>query len=92
MSGQLRYTSEAGRPNEAIQGPDPNLWLDFSKITSKLSCMRSGIGTKSNVALTWKSYKDQHGMNWRVEVVATEQIWPFQELVRSIVESKASPF
>jgi len=84
MSGQLRYTSEAGRPDEATQGPDPNLWLDFSKITSKLSCMRSGIGTKANVALTWKSYKDQHGMNWRVEVVATKEIWPFHELVRPI--------
>lgn len=58
MSGQLQYTSEAGRSNEAIQGPDPNLWLDFFKIISKLSCIRSRIGTKLNVALTWKSYKD----------------------------------
>lgn len=92
MSGQLRHTSEVGRPDEAIQGPDPKLWLDFSKITGKLSYIRSGIRTKANVALTWKSYKDQHCMNWRVKVMATDEIWPFQELVRSIVESKASPF
>ncbi|KAG4438633.1 hypothetical protein IFR05_005877 [Cadophora sp. M221] len=92
MSGQLRYTLEAGRLDEAIQGPDPNLWLNFFKITGKLNYMRSGIGTKANVALTWKGYKDQHGMNWRVEVVATIEIWPFHELVRPILESKTSPF
>jgi hypothetical protein len=83
MSGQLRYTPELGCSTKAIQGPDPKLWLDFSKITGKLSCMRSvDLGTEANVTLTWKTYNDQHGMNWRVEVVATKEIWPFEELVR----------
>jgi hypothetical protein len=83
MSGQLRYTPEVGRSDEAIQGPYPKLWLDFSKITGKLSCMRSAeLDTEANVTLTWKGYNDQHGMDWRVEVVATKEIWPFEELVR----------
>jgi hypothetical protein len=83
MSGQLRYTPELGCSDKAIQGPDPKLWLDFSKITGKLSCMRSAaLGTEANVTLTWKKYNGQHGMNWRVEVVATKEIWPFEELVR----------
>jgi hypothetical protein len=55
---------------------------DFSKITGKLSCMRSAdLGTEANVTLTWKRYY-QHGMDWRVEVVAIKEIWPFEELVR----------
>jgi hypothetical protein len=83
MSGQLRYTPELGCSDKAIQGPDPKLWLDFSKVSGKLSCMRSvDLGTEANVTLTWKGYNDQHGMNWRVEVVATKEIWPFEELVR----------
>ncbi|KAF8850019.1 hypothetical protein BDZ45DRAFT_680080 [Acephala macrosclerotiorum] len=83
MSGQLRYTSKLECSDEAIQGPDPKQWLDFSKITGKLSCMRSAdLGTEANVTLTWKKYNDQHGMNWRVEVVAAKEIWPFEELVR----------
>ena len=37
---------------------------DFSKITGKLSCMRSAdLGTEANVTLTWKRYNDQYGMN-----------------------------
>lgn len=92
ISRQLRYTPEVGRSNKAIQGPDPKLWLDFSEITSKLSYIRSAIRTKANVALTWKRYKDQHGINWRVKVVATKEIWPFEELVRPILESKISLF
>jgi hypothetical protein len=53
ISGQLRYTLEVGRFDKAIQGPDSKLWLDFSEITSKLSCIRTAaLGTKANVALT----------------------------------------
>ena len=72
ISGQLRYTPELGCSDKAIQGPDPKLWLDFSKITGKLSCMRpADWGTEANVTLTWKRYNDEHGINWRIEVVAT---------------------
>jgi hypothetical protein len=34
----------------------------------------AALGTEANVALTWKRYNDQHGMNWRIEVVATKEI------------------
>jgi hypothetical protein len=83
MLGQLRYTLEVGRSDEAIQGPYLKLWLDFLKITSKLSCMRSAeLDNEANVTLTWKRYNDKHGMDWWVEVVATKEIWPFEELLR----------
>lgn len=58
----------------------PPFRLSVSEITGKPSCMRSAMGTKANV------------MNWRVEVVATKEIWPFQELVRPILESKTNLF
>ena len=93
MSGQLRYTSEVGRSDKAIQGPDSKLWLDFSEITGKLSYIRTAaLGTEVNVALTWKRYNDQHGTNWRIKVVATKEILPFAELVRPISDSVTSYF
>jgi hypothetical protein len=93
MSGQLRYTPESIDSDKAITGPDPNLWLDFSKITGKLSCMRSTeLGREANVTLTWKAYNDQHGLNWRIEVVASKEIWPFEELLRPNSDSLRSHF
>jgi hypothetical protein len=83
MSGKLRYTSEVGRSNNAIQGPYPKLWLDFSKITGKLSCMKAAeSANEPNVTLTWKRYDSESGVDWRVDIVATKEIWPFEELVR----------
>jgi hypothetical protein len=91
MSGQLRYTPEPVCSNKAIPGPCPNLWLDFSKITGKLSCMRSTeLDKEANVMLTWKRYNELHGLNWRVEVVATKEIGPFEELVRHGSDSQSS--
>ena len=83
MSGQLRYTLEVSGSSKAIQGPHPNLWLDFSQTSGKLSCMRPAeLDNEANAILTWKRYNDQHGMDWRVEVVAAKKIWPFEELIR----------
>jgi hypothetical protein len=54
--------------------------------------MRSAdLGTEANVTLTWKRYY-QHGMDWRVEVVAIKEIWPFEELVRPNSDSIRSHF
>lgn len=50
------------------------------------------FGTEANVAFTWKRYNDQHGMDWRIEVVATKEIWPFEELIRPISNSMTSYF
>jgi hypothetical protein len=45
--------------------------------------MRSAeLDNVANVTLTWKRYNDKYSMDWRVEVVATKEIWPFEELVR----------
>jgi hypothetical protein len=52
----------------------------------------AALGTEANVALTWKRYNDQYGVNWRIEVVATKEIWPFEELVRPISDSLISHF
>ncbi|KIM93102.1 hypothetical protein OIDMADRAFT_149819 [Oidiodendron maius Zn] len=91
MSGQLRYTPESTYSDKAITGPDPNLWLDFSKITGKLSCMRlTELDREANVTLTWKAYNNQHGPNWRIDVVASKEIWPFEELVRPNSDSPRS--
>jgi hypothetical protein len=85
MSGQLRYNSEVGNPNKAIQGPYPKLWLDFSKISGKLSYMKPTESSEmANVSLTWRRYNGMHGVEWRVEVVATKEILPFQELLRPV--------
>jgi hypothetical protein len=81
MSGQLRYTSKLRYSDKAIQGRNPKLWHELSKITSKLSRMRSAdLGTEPNVTLTWKKYNGQQAMNWRVEAVANKEIRPFEEL------------
>jgi hypothetical protein len=89
----LRYTPEVGRSDKAIQEPDSKLWLDFLEITGKLSYIRTAVlGTEANVALTWKRYNDQHDINWRIEVMATKEIWPFEELVRPLSDSLTSHF
>lgn len=79
MSGRLRYTLEVDNPKKAVLSRHPKLWLDFSELTGKLNCMNR---QKSNVSLTWKPYNGKHGFDWRIEVVATKEIWPFQELLR----------
>ena len=62
MSGQLQYIPELRCSDKAIKRPDLKIWLDFSKITGKLSCVRSAdFGTEANVTLTWKRYNNQHG-------------------------------
>ena len=40
MSGRVRYTTDVGTPAKYVQGPLPNLWLDFSQFTGRLSCMK----------------------------------------------------
>jgi hypothetical protein len=55
--------------------------------------MRSAeLSNEANVTLTWKRYNDQHGMDWRVEVVAAKNIWPFEELVRPSSDFLGSHF
>jgi hypothetical protein len=93
MSGQLRYTLKVDRSDKIIQGLNSKLWFDFSEIIGKFSCIRTAVlGTEANVALIWKRYNDQYGMNWRIEVVATKKIWFFEELIRPISDSLTSHF
>jgi hypothetical protein len=50
------------------------------------------LGTDANITLTWERYNDEHGINWRIEVVAIKEIWPFKELVRPNSDSIRSHF
>lgn len=86
FSGMLRYVHQ--RPLRAIQGPVPGLWLDYSEIPGKLSRMRiAKPGEKTNVCLAWEGVNDVKGEKsfcqyWRVLVVATRDIMPFDQLIR----------
>jgi hypothetical protein len=82
MSGRVRYTTEIGTPAKYIQGPLLNLWLDFSHFTGRLSCMKVvENGDDVNVQLNWKSVDSEDGQEWRVEVIATQNIGPFEQLL-----------
>jgi hypothetical protein len=86
FSGQLRYVDR--RPAKAIQGPYPGFWLDHSETPGKLNQMRvAKAGEATNVCLAWEGVNEVKGEKsfcqyWRVLVIATRRILPFDELVR----------
>ena len=90
LSGKVRYATEVGNITKYVQGPSPNLWLDFSKFTGRLSCMK--IAEKDdeiNVKLSWKRIDCENGPDWRIEVTATKPIGPFEQLLRPAPPSRA---
>jgi hypothetical protein len=57
-------------------GPTPYLWLDYSQVTGTLNQIRvARPGGEANVCLAWE--------HWRVLVVATRKIIPFEPLIRA---------
>lgn len=86
LSGKLRYTDQ--KPSRAIKGPVPGLWLDYLEIPGKLSQMKiAKSGEKTNVCLAWEGVNEVKGEKsfcqyWRVLVVATREIMPFDQLIR----------
>jgi hypothetical protein len=86
FSGKLRYVDR--KPLRAIKGPVPGLWLDHSEIPGKLNQMRvAKPGEKTNVCLAWEGVNEVKGEKsfcqyWRVLVVATRDIMPFDQLIR----------
>ncbi|KAG9242209.1 hypothetical protein BJ878DRAFT_184464 [Calycina marina] len=86
FSGRLRYISQ--KPRRAVKGLVPGLWLDYSDMPGKLSQMRvAKLGENTNVCLAWEGVNETKGEKsfcqyWRVLVVATRDIMPFDQLAR----------
>jgi hypothetical protein len=85
FSGRLRYVDQ--KPPRAIKGPVDGLWLDHSETTGKLNQMRvAKPGEKTNVCLAWEGVNEVKGEEtcqyWRVLVIATRDIMPFDQLIR----------
>ncbi|EPE35147.1 hypothetical protein GLAREA_10843 [Glarea lozoyensis ATCC 20868] len=86
FSRRLRYVDQ--KPLKAITGPVPGLWLDHLEIPGKLNQMKvAKRGEKSNVCLAWEGVNEAKEEKsfcqyWRVLVVATREIMPFDQLIR----------
>jgi hypothetical protein len=86
FSRKLRYLDS--KPLRAVEGPIPGLWLDYSEIPSKLNQMRvAKPGESTNVCLAWEGVNEEQGEKsfcqyWRVLVIATRYIMPFDQLIR----------
>lgn len=86
FSGKLRFVKQ--KPLRAIKGPIPGLWLDYSEIPSKFNWMKvAEPGEKTNVCLAWEGVNEAEGKKsycqyWRVLIIATRDIMPFDQLIR----------
>jgi hypothetical protein len=84
--GRLRYTDE--HPAGAIEGPAQGLWLDRSEVKGKLHWTKvAKAGEQTNICLVWEGVNEVKGEKtfcqyWRILVVATRHIRPFDQLVR----------
>ena len=84
--GQLRYTDQ--KLTRAINGPVPNLWLDYSEVMGKLNKIKvAKAGEMTNVCLAWEGVNEVKGdksfcQYLRVLVMATRHILPFDQLIR----------
>jgi len=86
---QVRYATKVGNITKYVQGPLPNLWLDFLKFISRLSCMKiAEKDDKINVKLSWKRINCKNGLDWHIEVIATKPISPFEQLLRPALLSR----
>jgi hypothetical protein len=84
--GRLRYTDTM--PPGAIHGPVPGLWLDRSEVKGKLHWIKAAkSGEQTNVCLMWEGVNEVKGEKsfcqyWRILVLATRDIMPFDQLIR----------
>ena len=87
FSGKIRF-SEHCSVVQSIMGPTLYLWLDYSQITGTLNQMHVvQPGGEANVRSAWESVNEniENGRceHWRVLVVATCKIMPFEPLIRT---------
>jgi hypothetical protein len=90
FSGELRYS---GGFDEAhgIHSPNPNLWLDSSRVTGPLNQMRvTQREEEANVTLDWQLYHKpgQSEPEWRVVGRALRAMQPWEEMVRLVNEKQ----
>ncbi|KAL5312953.1 hypothetical protein ACEPPN_019379 [Leptodophora sp. 'Broadleaf-Isolate-01'] len=87
FAGKVRF-SEHCNAARSILGPAPQLWLDYSQATGTLNQMQVSLLTEeANVHLTWEGVNEalESGPcdSWRVLVLASRNIVPFEPLVRA---------
>jgi hypothetical protein len=86
--GRLRYTDIW--PAGAILGTVQGLWLDCSEVKGKLHWVKvAKSGELTNVHLVWEGVNEVKGEKsfcqyWRILVMATRYIMPFDQLVRPV--------
>jgi hypothetical protein len=86
ISGKLRCIDQ--KPLKAVKGPIPGLWLDHLEIPGMLNQMRvAKADEKTNVCLAWEEVNEVKGEKgfcqyWRVLVIDTRHIMPFDQLIR----------
>ena len=85
FSGNVRFTEHV-KVIQAIPGPTAKLWLDYSQVTGTLIQMQvAKPGGDSNVRLEWEAVNEMDKMgpcvSWRVLVLATREIMPFEPLI-----------
>jgi hypothetical protein len=88
FSGKIRF-SEHCNIAQSITGPILHLWLDYLQVTGTLNQMwvaRQG-SEQANVHLAWEGVNEnvESGPceSWRVLVLATRKIMPFEPLIRA---------
>jgi hypothetical protein len=86
FSGKIRYSED--RVVQAIPGPTEKLWLDYSQVSGTLNQMQvAKPDGDANVHLKWEGVneKDKTGpcLSWRILVLASRDIMPFEQLVRA---------
>jgi hypothetical protein len=92
FSGKIRF-SEHCDVAQAIEGPIPNLWLDYSQVTGTLNQMQvAQPGGKANVHLAWEGVNENAEVgpceSWRVLALAIRKIMPFEPLIRAAPSEK----
>jgi hypothetical protein len=86
-SGTVRF-SENSSLSHGIPGPELKLWLDYSQVTGTFNQMQvSKPDDDANVHLRWEAVNEQDETgpceSWRVLVIASKAIMPFEPLVRA---------
>ena len=86
FAGTIRYSEDTSLV-QRIPGPTKHLFLDYSRVTGTLNQMQvSQDHSRANVKLEWQAINEQDVSGlceyWRVLVVATRSIAPFEPLVR----------
>jgi hypothetical protein len=87
FAGTIRFAEDVG-VTHSVPGPVRDLSLDYSHVTWTLNQMQMlEPGCNENVRLVWEAVNEQDKSgpceSWRVLVLATRPIMPFEPLIRA---------